>query len=240
MERDVYLRMREIERTHWWFTARREILTAEIERLGLPAYARILEAGCGTGGNLDMLRRFGAVEALEPDAESRDYVKATKGIEVKEAWLPDRLPDFGHAFDLIAALDVIEHVPDDKGAVAALAGLLAPGGYMLTTVPAHPWMWSAHDEAHHHKRRYRMAAYRALFEAAGLTVRRASYFNSVLFPPIAAIRLVKGRNGAGDDALPPAPLNAILHAAFATEKHLLRLGDLPVGVSILLVAQRAG
>ena len=124
MERDVYLRMREIERTHWWFTARREILTAEIERLGLPAYARILEAGCGTGGNLDMLRRFGQVQALEPDAESRDYVKATKGIEVQEAWLPDRMPAFDHRFDLIAALDVIEHVDDDKGAVAALAGLL--------------------------------------------------------------------------------------------------------------------
>jgi hypothetical protein len=84
-----------------------------------------------------------------------------------------------------------------------------------------------------------MAEYRALFEAAGLTVKRASYFNSVLFPPIAAVRLVKGKAGAGDDALPPAPLNAVLHAAFATEKHLLRFGDLPVGVSILLIAQKS-
>lgn len=240
MEREVYDRMRALEQRHWWFTARREILAAEIARLRLPPGARILEAGAGTGGNLALLQRFGAVEAVEPDASSRAYAAAQSGAPVHDGRLPDGLPDFGHAFDLIAAFDVIEHVDDDAAAVAALARRLAPGGRMIATVPAHAWLWSGHDAAHHHKRRYAMADYRRLFEATGLRVVRTSFFNTLLFAPIAAVRLAKAalRLGGGDEeALPPAPLNRLLHAVFASEATLLRVGDLPFGVSILLVAE---
>lgn len=241
MERAIYDRMRLLEQTHWWFTARREILAAEIARLPLPSRPRILEVGCGTGGNLELLSRVGAVTAIEPDAESRAYAAERSGVTVRGGLLPDGLPDLGEPFDLIAAFDVIEHVDDDAGAVAALAGLLKPGGLMITTVPAYGWLWSAHDAQHHHKRRYRRRAYRRLFEAAGLRVRRASYFNSVLFPPIAAVRLLGallGRKGGDDEALPPAPLNRLLRWLFGRERAMLRAGDLPFGVSILLVAER--
>jgi len=240
MERAIYDQMRVLQQDHWWFAARREILAAEIRRLRLPDPAQILEAGCGPGGNLSMLQRFGEVVAIEPDAESRAYAAERNGVDVRAGLLPQSAPDFGRAFDLVAAFDVIEHVPDDAGAVARLGEYLKPGGFMITTVPAYGWMWSEHDAAHHHQRRYDLKAYRRLFENAGLKVRRASHFNTLLFPPIAAVRLAKnaaGRSG-GDDTMPSPAVNGVLKAVFGLERGLLAAADLPFGVSILLIAQR--
>jgi SAM-dependent methyltransferase len=240
MERAIYDQMRVLQEDHWWFAARREILASEIARLPIPKPAQILEAGCGPGGNLAMLQRFGEVCAIEPDEASRTYAAERNGVEVRGGFLPQTAPNFGKAFDLVACFDVIEHVPDDAGAVARLAEYLKPGGFMVTTVPAYAWMWSDHDAAHHHKRRYGLPTYRRLFEGAGLKVRRASHFNSVLFPPIAAVRLAKNATGrtGGDEAMPPAPLNAVLKHLFGLERTLLRVGDLPFGVSILLIAEK--
>lgn len=238
MERDVYDNMRRIERSHWWFRARREILSDQLEQFGLSKDARILEVGCGTGGNLPMLARYGAVTGMEPDAESREYAMEQTGISVLPGFLPGPLPDFGGPFDLVTAFDVIEHVDQDLDSVVALGDLLKPGGRMLTTVPAHPWMWSAHDAAHHHKRRYRKAEFLRLFQEAGLRLIKTSYFNTLLFPPIAAVRLVKRRADGGDDALPSATVNRLLTSVFAFEKHLLRMGSLPFGVSLLVAAER--
>lgn len=240
MERAIYDQMRVLQQDHWWFAARREILAAEIARLPLPKPARILEVGCGPGGNLAMLQRFGEVKAIEPDAESRAYAAEHSGVEIKPGLLPQSIPEFGARFDLVAAFDVIEHVDDDAGAVAALGRLIQPGGFMIATVPAYRWMWSDHDAAHHHKRRYDLPAFRAVFEQGGLTVRRASHFNTLLFPPIAAVRLAKNaaRVAGTDEAMPPRPLNSMLKALFGMERGLLAAGDLPFGVSILLIAQR--
>lgn len=239
MERAIYDRMRELQQDHWWFAARREILESEIGRLPLPRPARILEVGCGPGGNLELLKRFGEVRAIEPDDESRAYAAESAGVVVEGGLLPDGLPDLGGPFDMICAFDVIEHVDDDAGAVAALGQLLKPGGFLVTTVPAYAWMWSEHDARHHHKRRYSMAAYRRLF--TGLKVRRATHFNSVLFPPIAAVRLAKSAarvRGGDDEAMPAPALNKVLKGLFAAEKQILKAADLPFGVSILLIAER--
>jgi SAM-dependent methyltransferase len=241
MERHTYDRMRELQRDHWWFAARREILSAEIARLPLPRPARILEVGCGPGGNLEMLQAFGAVCAIEPDAASRAYAADHSGADVREGLLPDRLPEFGGPFDLAVALDVIEHVEEDAAAVAAVARRLKPCGWFLATVPANAWMWSEHDEAHHHQRRYGLDGFRQLVAGAGLTVRRATHFNTLLFPPIAAVRLAKQAFGAvgGDDESMPSPLvNGFLKHAFAAERPLLRRMDLPFGVSLLVIAQK--
>lgn len=241
MERAIYDRLREIEQDHWWFVGRRAVLTAELGRLGLPAGARVLEAGCGAGGNLAMLQRFGQVSAIEPDGPSRAYAAERSGADVRDGWLPNGVPDFGAAFDMVCAFDVVEHVDDDAGAVAALAGQLKPGGKLVLTVPAYAWMWSAHDAAHHHKRRYVRRQVRGLIAAAGLKVRRVTHFNTLLFPPIAAVRVAKtalSRKGGDDDALPPAPLNRLLARTFAAEAGLLKAADLPFGVSILAVAEK--
>ena len=240
MERAIYDQMRVLQQDHWWFAARREILAAEIGRLPIPRPAQILEAGCGPGGNLAMLKGFGEVVAIEPDDESRAYAAQAFGVDVRPGFLPQSAPDFAKAFDLVACFDVIEHVPDDAGAVARLGDYLQPGGFMVTTVPACPWMWSDHDAAHHHQRRYKLATYRRLFEQAGLKVLRASHFNTLLFPPIAAVRLAKNATGrkGGDEVMPGRAVNGLLKTVFGLERGLLRAADLPFGVSILLIAQR--
>ncbi|MFI4973882.1 MAG: class I SAM-dependent methyltransferase [Caulobacterales bacterium] len=241
MDRQVYDRMRLIEADHWWFRGRRKIIGGLIGELPLPRPARIAEVGSGTGGNLPMLAQFGEVTGMEPDADSRAYAQEKTGRPVKAGFLPADLPFETESLDLAAAFDVIEHVDEDAASVAALAGLLKPGGFLATTVPAHPWMWSRHDEAHHHKRRYRMAQYRALFDQAGLKIVKASYFNCVLFPPIAAVRLAKNlvkSQSADDDAIPPGPVNSLFAAAFASELGWLRHASLPFGVSIILIAQK--
>lgn len=241
MERQVYEEMRELEGSHWWFTARRAILAAELGRLGLPRDAAILEAGCGTGGNLEMLGRFGAVVAVEPDAEARAYAHERSGVAVHAGRLPGPLPELGGPFDLVAAFDVVEHVDDDAATVSALGRLARPGGHVVITVPAYQWMWSGHDVRHHHKRRYTAPACRALLQRASLRVRRVTYFNTLLFPPIAAVRLAQhlpGVAGGDDERQPAAPVNRLLHDVFAAERGLLRWTDLPFGVSILAIAER--
>jgi SAM-dependent methyltransferase len=241
MDPKVYERMRGLEDRHWWFRARRDILTDQIGRLGLPKAASVLEVGCGTGGNLAMLSGFGAVTGLEPDDRARGFAAEKSGLPIESGLLPDGLPFQPEQFDLVAALDVIEHVDDDAGSVKALGKLLKPGGFMVTTVPAYQWMWSRHDELHHHKRRYDLADYRRLFDDAGLTVRKASYFNTALFAPIALVRLVKlvlGLKGADEDSMPSAAVNGLFRGLFAGERLWLRGAGFPFGVSILLIAER--
>ncbi|MBW8816097.1 MAG: class I SAM-dependent methyltransferase [Caulobacterales bacterium] len=239
MDRSVYENMRRIERTHWWFCARRRILSEELRRMDIPSDARILEVGCGTGGNLGMLSHFGHVVGLEPDEESRAYAARETGVPVVGGFLPEPVPEFEAPFDVIAAFDVIEHLDRDLDSVAALMRLLKPGGRIISTVPAHAWMWSEHDVVHHHKRRYRREDFVALFQKAGGRIRRMTYFNSLLFPPIAAVRLVKrGGKREGDDVVPAAVVNWALGAVFGFERILLRMGSLPFGVSMLVVAEK--
>jgi len=240
MDRATYDRMRVLQDGHWWFEGRRRILSGLIGALALPKPAQILEVGCGPGGNLAMLKRFGEVTALEPDDASRAYAAERTGVRVEGGLLPDGLPFAPASFDLVCAFDVIEHVDEDAASVAALARLLKPGGYLATTVPGQPWMWSRHDELHHHKRRYRLGAYRAMFEAAGLKVTTSSYFNTLLFAPIAGVRALKmltGSTAADDDAMPAAPVNRLLTGLFAAEGPWLRHAALPIGVSIVLIAR---
>jgi SAM-dependent methyltransferase len=241
MDRGTYDRMRELQRDHWWFVGRRRIIETLLAQLELPKGAKILEVGCGPGGNLSMLRRFGEVMGLEPDEPSRAFASEATGVRIEGGALPDQLPFEPDGFDLVCAFDVIEHIEADAAAVAALARLIRPGGYLAVTVPAHPWMWSRHDELHHHKRRYRMTPFRRLFEAAGLRVCKASYFNSLLFPTIAAVRAAKmlaGADTSDDDAMPSAAVNRLLAGVFGAEQHWLKRGSLPFGVSIVLIARR--
>lgn len=241
MDPSVYARMADLQDRHWWFAARRRILQAEIARLAPPAGAQILDAGCGPGANLAMLSAFGRVRGMELDAGARAHATGL-GFEVSEGRMPGApFPD--EAFDLIAAFDVIEHIEDDAGAVADIARMLAPGGRVVASVPANPWMWSAHDAHHHHFRRYRGAGFRALFDASGLRVIRATHFNTLLFPLAAGARLARnavlGReSGGSDDKMPPWPLNAALNAVFGAERPLLALTPLPFGVSYFVAAEK--
>jgi SAM-dependent methyltransferase len=239
MERHVYDRMAEIADVHWWYVARRRILADLIRReVRPPARARILEIGCGTGHNLGMLGEFGSVDGLEVDDAAREIAARRLGKPVAAAPLPELKGIRRGTYDLIAALDVIEHIDDDQAALAAIAGRLKPGGKLLITVPAHQWMWSAHDTANHHKRRYSKTTLKALIEGSPLKLDKLGYFNSLLFPLAVAERAaskVRGKEDA-DVKLPPAPLNTALEKIFQAEGFLVGRLPLPPGLSLFAVA----
>ncbi|GAA4709179.1 class I SAM-dependent methyltransferase [Sphingomonas lutea] len=239
MERVVYEQMAELDQRHWWYRARREVVAALIRRLAPPPPgARILEVGCGTGHNLAMLERFGTVDAVELDEEARAMAAKRLGRVVHDAPLPELKGISEGAYDLVGAFDVIEHIDDDAAALASIAARLKPGGKLVMTVPAHQWMWSAHDVVNHHKRRYSKSALRRLIEGSPLTLEAVGYFNSLLFPVAVTERMaskLRGKENA-DLALPARPLNLALERTFAAERHLIGRVPLPPGLSLFAVA----
>ena len=189
MERVVYQQMAELDDRHWWYRARRKIIADLIRREArLPAGADILEIGCGTGHNLAMLAGFGHVEGLELDDEARALSEKRLGRKVMSSPLPELAGVPDRRYDLIGAFDVIEHIEDDSAALASIATKLKPGGKFVMTVPAHQWMWTAHDTVNHHKRRYSKGKLRELIETSPLKLERLGYFNSLLFPLAVAER----------------------------------------------------
>ena len=239
MERSVYTQMAELDQRHWWYRARREVLAALIRRAVGPAKdAAILEIGCGTGHNLAMLGQFGTVDALELDEEARGLAEQRLGRQVMRSPLPELSEVPARHYDLIGAFDVIEHIDDDRAAIASIASRLKPGGKLIVTVPAHQWMWSAHDVVNHHKRRYSKQGLRELIEQSPLRLEQIGYFNSLLFPVAVAERMstkLRGKDDA-DLKLPTAPLNTALERAFAAERHLIGRVPLPPGLSLFAVA----
>ena len=237
MERIVYDRMAELDERHWWYRARRDILDRLIRRrIALPRGARILEIGCGTGHNLPMLRQFGEVDAIEIDAAAREMASQRLGKPVMASPLPALEGVEDGAYDLVAILDVLEHIEEDRMALTGIARKLKPGGRILITVPAHPWMWSAHDLVNHHKRRYTRRSLRAVVASAGLRLDMLRWFNSLLFPVAAGVRLAGrlfGREG-GDDTLPPRPVNFLFGKIFGLERHAI--GRLPMTPGVSLAA----
>ena len=239
MERVVYQQMAELDERHWWYRARRKILAELIRRDATPpANAQILEIGCGTGHNLAMLGQFGHVDGLELDEEARSISERRLGRPVMSSPLPELAGVPDRHYDLIGAFDVIEHIADDRAALASIAAKLKPGGKFVMAVPAHQWMWSAHDVVNHHQRRYSKHALKALIEGSPMRLDRIGYFNSLLFPLAVAERAaskLRGKEDA-DVRLPPAPLNMALEKVFAAERYLVGRLPLPPGLSLFAVA----
>ena len=243
MEPEAYLDMAAVEARHWWFAGRRRILGAVIGSLRLPANARILELGSGTGGNFALLAQFGSVTAVEMNETAREISMARGGgAAVHHGMLPDNLPFDGHEFDLVCLFDVLEHVEQDEAALREIRALLAPGGRALITVPAHPSLFGPHDAALHHKRRYSRAQFQARLRAAGLRVQKLSYMNMALAPLAFAMRWLerlRGATQASGTSIPPGPLNALFTQIFGAEALVLPRANLPFGLSLLAVVSAA-
>lgn len=230
-----------LEETHWWFQGRRAILESIISKLSLPADAAILEAGCGTGGNLAMLARHGEVHAVELDQTSLRYARGRGIGEISWGRLPERIPYEAMNFDLIVVLDVLEHLDEDEKTIAALASRLKDGGWLVVTVPAFQFLYGAHDVIHHHFRRYDYSRLNLLLQGKGLEITLLNYFNTFLFPFIAAVRLArKLAPSAGSDLRGGrfGLLNRLLGALFAAERHLIHRTHMPFGVSLLAVCRK--
>ncbi|MBI3183479.1 MAG: class I SAM-dependent methyltransferase [Myxococcales bacterium] len=243
MESQLYRDLARLEDTHWWSTSRRTIVREVLTRKLPPAsQRRILDAGCGTGGMLSMLRELGEAEGLDSSQEALTLARQRLGpaVPLTLGQLPDGLPA-GRNFELITAFDVLEHIPDAVGALAAIRGSLTVGGILACTVPTYQFLWSRHDEVNHHCRRYTARMLAEQLDAAGMRLTWYSYFNSLLFPPIAAVRLMQRlvlpANGGSDfNELPPA-LNQALTTIFSAERLILPHLRLPFGVSLLALAE---
>lgn len=241
MDARIYDRMAEVEERHWWFASRRDIVEKILGRLGLPKDAAILEAGCGTGGNLKMLAHHGRVYAMEPFEAARTIASSLGAAKIADGSLPNEIPFADLSFDLILMTDVLEHLDDDVASLVALRQRVKPGGWFLATVPALSWMWSEHDVAHHHRRRYHAARLRQVVETVGFEVRYLSYYNFLLFPVIAGARVMQrilGASSEGHDLkMPSASINNLLKGLFSSERYFLGSWSVPFGVSLIVLAQ---
>lgn len=229
----------EEDRQHWWFRGRLRVLLAAL-RAALPRRPlRLLELGCGTGNVLRALGEFGEAVGMEPD-ERLIAAARPDGLDVRRGTMPaDLVVPEGWA-DVVLLLDVLEHLADEAAALATARRALTAGGTLVVTVPAFAWLWSAHDRALGHRRRYTAGQLRHVVERAGFTVTRATYFSTLLFPGFALIRWLKRDRGAEAHDLrrPPSAVNALLERCFAAERHLVPRVRLPFGSSLLLIARR--
>jgi len=227
------------DRAHWWFLGRRAVILAEMARRLPAGGARLAELGCGSGGMLEALGRFGTAVGVETDPALRERARE-RGLDVRAGALPDAIPLEVGRWDAVCLFDVLEHVDDEAGALAACRRLLGPGGRLFVTVPAYAWLWSRHDELLGHRRRYTARTLRQVAERAGFAVERLTYFNTLLAPPIMAVRLARAAlRRPGHDLDRPAPwLNRALAACFSAEARLLAWMSPPFGISVLLAARR--
>ncbi len=243
MDHNAYIEMAESETNHWWFRGRRAILRDIIGDLPLLKRPEILEIGSGTGGNLAMLSEFGHVTAIEMNATARSLslIKAGATCEILAGYLPDHLPLSGEKFDLICLFDVLEHVEADELSLIAIKQYLKPDGYLVMTVPAHQKLWSRHDVALHHKRRYSKKELETKLLDAGFEVQKLSFMNMFLLPAAILARYKDKFFGSGDKVTgtktPNWFINSFLETIFSSERLFLTDMNLPVGLSLLAVVQ---
>jgi SAM-dependent methyltransferase len=250
LKREYYREYRQVEDVHWWFVGRRRILLQVLNRYIGKNHAdqrRILDVGCGTGTMLTYLAAFGKAQGVDVDEEAVGYCHERGLLDVRLG-AAETLPFDDSSFDLVTALDVLEHLDDDAAALREIGRVLRPGGQLLITVPAHRYMWGDQDEVNMHKRRYVAAEVRDRLTATGFQVLRLSYINAFLFPPIAAIRLLRRlehrlrprTTQRSDFRFPaPRPLNFLLALIFGAEAPIVRRVNMPIGVSILALARRS-
>jgi len=239
--------MYEVEDRHWWFRGRAAVVAAMLGRLDLGDSPRILDAGCGTGRNLQRYAQLGPAQGIEPSADAVQFCRERGLDNVQQATL-EQLPFGEGSFDLMVATDVLEHVDDDALALRELHRVAAPGGRLVMTVPAFRWLWSEEDDRLGHRRRYTRKGLRALTEQSGWEPLFATYFNLLLLAPIALARRFRDRRDAGraeaaqrsELNLTPGWLNAPLSVPMRLEAGLIRAGlPLPIGVSIGIACRRA-
>jgi SAM-dependent methyltransferase len=236
----------ELENTHFWFIGRRAIFLAVLgARLGARTDLDIYDVGCGAGGFLGPLARFGTVTGFDDAPELVDYCQS-RGFDRTVLAGAQALPVPEGSADLLTYLDVIEHIADDVGALAEARRVLRPGGLILISTPAYQILYANNDRVAHHQRRYTAALLDRRIRLAGLIPRRISYFNTLLFPAIApavlAGKLAERLTPPGDrtnlSLTLPASINSALAAIMSCEGRWLQRANLPFGHSLVALASR--
>jgi len=234
-----------IERGHFWRNAKRQLVLELIaERFPGRRDLHLVDIGGAASLIASDMQAFGRVETVEPDAAMVAVARSAQGIEVHQGNLPDGLPHMEPAH-VVTLLDVVEHIEDDETALRAVKPLLTPDGVVIITVPALKWLWSDHDVALHHKRRYTKESLTQLFENCGYRIERLSYWTSLLLPLLAGSRVAsklkpkKSGPPVYDVKVPAMPINAVLDGVMTAERKLLKHRDMPLGSSLFAVIRPA-
>jgi SAM-dependent methyltransferase len=242
MEKELYSKIYQIEKDHWWYAARRAIIFDWVFRL-LEPYppTRILDVGCGTGYNVEYMNANGYpdVHGLDMAPEALSFCLSRGLNKVVAGDLTD-LPFANESYEMVTALDILEHLDDDGKGLRELLRILKPGGILILFVPAFQFLWSLQDEVSHHCRRYTVNELGRKIRYTGFEITKISYANSLLFPLVwvgrILLKFLRNRVSIISEAdLSPDWSNKILERIFATERSLLRRVNFPVGVSILCV-----
>lgn len=241
MEEHAYGELHQLEQRHWWYRGTRSIYQTLLRRYEPGSCGPILDLGCGTGGNLELLSSFGPVTGMDPWQPA--LALCLSGVAALVQGTAETLPFRNDAFGLVAMLGVIEHVADDVGMLREARRVCRPGGNILLLTSAFRFLWSQHDQANRHVRRYTARELREIAESVNLRVRYVSYLNFFLFPVAAAVRLLQRlfpRDGEPHmDMFPmPEPFNTMLTNLLALEGWLMQWLRLPFGVSLVAVLER--
>ncbi len=243
MQQHTYSIMYEVEERHWWFVGRRSIIEKfvakacrEIGKLK----PRILDVGCGTGANLQMLAKYGEAEGVDISNEALEFCRA-RGLSKVKQGAAESLPFENASFDLVTALDVVEHLDDDVAGLKEMRRVLRPRGRALLFVPAFMFLWGVQDDVSHHRRRYTADELANRIRAAGLTVERITYANLAFFLPILigrSLMRLTGIKPSSENNINLGMLNGVLGQLFSSEGWWLQHLSFPFGVSIVCVARR--
>jgi SAM-dependent methyltransferase len=240
MEDVTYIKINEHERDHWWYRVRRNITRNLITRFKPDYRPTILDVGCGTGMLLTELSDIGEITGIDISQLAVDFCKA-RGLSNVAVSDGTTIPYSNESFDMVLALDVIEHIQDDAVAAQEILRVLKPGGTAIVFVPAFRFLWGHNDELGQHVRRYTKSELIALFEHTGYSIERASYFNFFLFIPILLVRQFNrmfGSQTASELESNGRMMNRVLYRIFNLEYLLLRVTNFPFGVSAMVVARK--
>lgn len=246
MQQHTYAIMDEVEGSHWWFVGRRAILEEFLRQIiqNLKTKIqdpRILDIGCGTGANLEMLAHYGESEGVDVSDDALAFCRL-KGLTAQKG-LAEQLPFADETFDLTTALDVVEHLDDDVAGLKEMYRVTKKGGYSLIFVPAFMWLWGVQDDVSNHRIRYTKKQIVERLRAAGYTIERATYANWTFFTPILAGRVfmrITGIKPESENNVNVSALNGVFGKLFGAERFWLRKFNFPLGVSIVIVARKDG
>jgi SAM-dependent methyltransferase len=242
MKEHTYPIMFRVEQSHWWYTGRRKILAEFVEeicRQVTDRRPRILDVGCGTGANLLMLSKYGEAEGVDISEDALSFCRE-RGLDKVRLGAGEQLPYEDATFDLVTALDVVEHMDDDLAGLREMRRVLRPGGRALLFVPTFMFLWGLQDDVSNHRRRYRLPELRRVLEQAGFEIERTTYANITFFLPILLVRKLMRLTGVkaeSENSINVPALNGVLGRVLGAESWLLKFINLPFGVSGLCVAR---
>jgi len=243
MQSHHYPLVYQVEEKHWWYVGRRRIIACLVERICTTldnSSPNILDVGCGTGANLKMLAAHGQAEGVDISPQAVEFCRE-RGLDSVKLGAIEHLPYESNSFDLVTALDVIEHLDDDVAGLREMRRVLRTDGRLLVFVPAFMFLWGVQDDVSNHRRRYRLPQLLKAVEAAGFSIEWSSYANISFFLPVLLVRSVMrwlGLSAATEYGINIPLLNGLFSRLFAAERFVLKRGKLPFGVSAVCVARR--